>query len=273
VATFSSLRRVANPDHARNRLAYESAERVGRYRSAAGLFPAEDVLFRRHIARGATVLDIGVGGGRTTEWLAAEAGRYVGVDYSAAMVAACRDRLPKVDVRVADATDLSEFPDDSFDVVVFSFNGIDCIVPEAARIACLREMSRVVRPDGTVIFSSHRPFVLVAPVGALRAASWRLRAARVARGLKSAGGFIVQLASSPDLWDGAGYYRDRTQAGNLLYAATPRRVAAQVREAGLDVVDQAGVNGIGTPWWRTVFTYYVCRPVAASQGLEPHATA
>ncbi|MBF0188289.1 MAG: methyltransferase domain-containing protein, partial [Magnetococcales bacterium] len=47
------------------------------------------------------------------------------------------------------------FETTSFDVVLFSFNGIDYIHPYSARLATLREIWRVLKPDGLFIFSTH----------------------------------------------------------------------------------------------------------------------
>ena len=54
----------------------------------------------------------------------------------------------------ADARDLSAFADESFDFVLFSYNGLDC-VGHADRLQVLAEVHRVVRPGGVFMFSSH----------------------------------------------------------------------------------------------------------------------
>jgi len=46
-------------------------------------------------------------------------------------------------------------PDASLDAAIFSYNGIDCIYPLAARIRCMREVHRVLRPGGCFMLSSH----------------------------------------------------------------------------------------------------------------------
>jgi SAM-dependent methyltransferase len=55
-----------------------------------------------------------------------------------------------------DARDLSAFANASFDLVIFSYNGIDSVDPEG-RLAILNEVSRVLSPGGTFLFSTfHR---------------------------------------------------------------------------------------------------------------------
>jgi len=104
------------------------------------------------------MLDIGVGGGRTTVHFGKLCRRYVGTDNSEVMLAACRRRFANwpenVSFQLSDATSMPQFRDGEFDVVMFSFNGIDCIGAEG-RLAAFREISRVLKPGGAFIFSAH----------------------------------------------------------------------------------------------------------------------
>ena len=95
------------------------------------------------------VLDIGIGTGRTTRHIHVR--EYVGIDYSEAMINKAKQNFPDADLRLCDARALP-FPDNSFDFVLFSFNGIDVVDPED-RIKILSEMRRVSR--AYVCFSSH----------------------------------------------------------------------------------------------------------------------
>jgi ubiquinone/menaquinone biosynthesis C-methylase UbiE len=113
------------------------------------------MLFEAYIPPGSAILDLGVGGGRTTSYLANRASRYVGVDYAAAMVETCQAKFPGLEFVVADAANLQAFPDASFDVVVFSFNGIDYVLPDESRRRCLGHIHRVLKAGGVMIFSSH----------------------------------------------------------------------------------------------------------------------
>jgi len=103
-------------------------------------------------ARG-DVLDIGVGGGRTVGLLGPRARSYVGLDISAEMLDLARERFPDADLREGDAVDLAGIPDGAFDLVVFSYNGLDAL-DHTARGSALRSMARVTRPGGRVLFSS-----------------------------------------------------------------------------------------------------------------------
>jgi SAM-dependent methyltransferase len=103
---------------------------------------------------GTRVLDIGVGGGRTTSFLAPAAASYVGLDVAPGMVADARRRFPQADLRVGDARLLADFADGSLDLVVFSLNGLDCLSHQD-RDLFLRECARLLAPGATLLFSTH----------------------------------------------------------------------------------------------------------------------
>ncbi|MDF3839477.1 class I SAM-dependent methyltransferase [Cupriavidus basilensis] len=105
-------------------------------------------------ARGAPILDIGVGGGRTVSIMRAISSNYIGIDYTPELLEVCRARHPGVSFRQMDARDMSAFADGSFDLVMFSYNGIDAVDMEGRR-AILRESARILRPGGRLLFSTH----------------------------------------------------------------------------------------------------------------------
>lgn len=112
---------------------------------------------RPHLAT-MRMLDLGVGGGRTTAHFAPLVAEYVGLDYSPAMIAACQQRFPQAvpqyRFEVGDVRDLSRFQDHSFDLILFSFNGLDYI-EHGDRLLALQEIRRVGKPGGYLFFSSH----------------------------------------------------------------------------------------------------------------------
>ena len=78
---------------ATNLQTYDAPEVAAHYATLDYLTPCERVLFETYIPAGSAILDLGVGGGRTTSYLANRASRYVGVDYAPAMVKACRGEV------------------------------------------------------------------------------------------------------------------------------------------------------------------------------------
>jgi SAM-dependent methyltransferase len=124
-------------------------------RADVGLFPEEVEIVERYFTdRGARLLDVGCGTGRTTGPLAAAGFDVLGVDVSDAMVERARGIFPDVDFQVADATDLP-YEDDTFQYALFSHNGLDYVHPVAERRNALRELRRVLAPDGYLAFSTH----------------------------------------------------------------------------------------------------------------------
>src|SRR5271167_1848328 len=110
------------------------------------LTPCERLLFDEYLRPGMAILDLGVGGGRTTAYLSSIAARYVGVDYASEMIAACRKKFPQIEFETENASDLSRFATLSFDAVVMAFNGIDYVIPDESRFHALREIRRVLKP-------------------------------------------------------------------------------------------------------------------------------
>ncbi len=104
------------------------------------------------------MLDIGVGGGRTTEHFAPLVDDYIGIDYSPEMIAACerrfRDTNSSISFKVVDARDLSQFDNNSFDLILFSFNGID-YVSHSDRLKIFQGVQRVGKQGCYFLFSSH----------------------------------------------------------------------------------------------------------------------
>ncbi len=146
----------ASADFDTTRGKWRVPSRVTRYASLQGWIDAGERLGICTIAdevRGQPVLDLGVGAGRTTWLMRLLTDDYVGVDWSPEMVAACRAGAPGLDVRQGDARDLSFLRDASIKFVFFSYNGID-YNDHDGRVQAMAEISRVLRPDGILAYST-----------------------------------------------------------------------------------------------------------------------
>jgi len=257
-----------------NKRFYERRFVGARYARQSALQPAEAAILERHrdeIA-GARILDLGVGGGRTTAFLAALGRSYVGIDYSGEMVERCRKRFPAARFEVADAADLSRFADSSFEFVLFSYNGIDA-VGHAQRLRILAEVRRVLAGDGLFLFSSHnRNFRVPRP--------WALEHLAI-NPVRHPFRFIRRLAAFPlgivnylrqsgteETGDDHCIAIDSAYLYSLRhYCMTLEAQERQLRAQGFDIVERAGIDGrpagpgesatLADPWIQ-----YLCRPQA-----------
>lgn len=267
---------------------YNRSEVAAHYASLDYLSPCEKVLFDEFLKEGDAILDLGVGGGRTTPHLSRLASRYVGVDYAAKMVAACQQKFPELEFLVADATNLVLLGDGNFDSVVMAFNGMDALVPGEARRRCLAEIHRVLRDGGVLIFSSHNPRAVflrpawnprrIEAVAQMLAGprKWLLGPMRflvlwlrVAVALASSAlGSALRLSHRVwrrAFWGGDGYMVDPAHGGLLTHYAVPERVIAEVQEQGFEFLRLAGDDyprrsrAYVTDWY-----YYVFRKAETS---------
>jgi ubiquinone/menaquinone biosynthesis C-methylase UbiE len=236
---------------AANLLVYRDPEVVSHYASLEYLTACERHLFDTYLTSGMAILDMGVGGARTTPYLSQKASRYVGMDYSEEMIRLCHEKFPRLEFLVADASHLSAFSDGSFDAIVFSFNGLDYLFPEEQRWKCLRECGRMLRAGGVFVFSSHNPrsiFVrpgwdrerlrafagkLVSEQGvSFSAALSALTAVKALhsflRATAQSIGRIYRRVSKRALWRGEGYLFDPAHGGLMTHNWTPQRVREEL---------------------------------------------
>jgi SAM-dependent methyltransferase len=247
---------MGSPPHDRNREIYRLPEVVADFALGQSLETAEQAAFG-HLRPSMRILDVGVGAGRTVPVLSGLGGAYHGVDYSEAMVAHCRQQWPALRFDVMDASQPWPFGPASYDAVLFSFNGLDYLHPEAARHRFFGECHRVLAPQGLLIFSSHNPRALLAwhPPRGRRGWAWLRGLVRAA--LEMAGYALVLLGSRP-FWSGDGYFTDPYH-GLVTRAATPKRVIAEARDFGFEPREPAplpvpaGRRGLTAAWYYYVF--------------------
>jgi SAM-dependent methyltransferase len=233
---------------------YNSPRVVEQYVKASGLQPCETYAFDTFIQKDATILDIGVGGGRTTPYLAAKASYYLGVDYADSMVEACQKRFPDLEFRREDATNLASMQNATFDVVVFSFNGIDSIPTDEGRRKCLAEAFRVLKPGGKFIFSSHNAKVLaVWPI--LEGVGVLKKIWRVLRSFAKTSQLASRQLRAKAFYAGTGYILDPVDGGLHTFTSTPSTMEPEVRSAGFKIIEVVDflhpkkLPSIFVPWY------------------------
>ena len=121
------------------------------------------------------VLDLGVGAGRTTPFVAQRSFDYTGVDYSPEMIQICEQRFSglgeRVRFQVCDVRDLSMFSSRSFDFILFSFNGIDNISHQE-RLTFLSEVARLGKSGSFFAFSTHNLQAIIPEFSLKSRLSW-----------------------------------------------------------------------------------------------------
>jgi ubiquinone/menaquinone biosynthesis C-methylase UbiE len=272
-----------SPHPATNLQVYSAPEIATHYAALDYLTACERFLFDVHIKPGMAILDVGVGGGRTTPYLSRKASRYAGVDYSEEMIRRCRNKFPQLEFVVTDASDLSIFSDASFDAIVIAFNGLDYVLPEEKRWQSLRECHRLLRAEGVLIFSSHNPrAVLVRPDWnreKLRAVARKLAAeesalfgpmlftltvARLAHAfLHAVAGSatrVIRRVPKPAFWRGEGSLLDPAHGGLVTHCWVPERAAAELARFDFHLITLLGDDyplrsrTLVTDWYYYVFS-------------------
>jgi ubiquinone/menaquinone biosynthesis C-methylase UbiE len=139
-----------------NKSSYVKKKNLKYYSSNKNLLESEKTIFekyKRHIIN-KKILDIGCGGGRTTEHLRKLSINYIGIDYCQELISSCKRQYPDLTFIQSDARDMSVFKDLEFDFVLFSYNDIE-LTDYNGRIKSLKEIYRVLKHEGLFAFSSH----------------------------------------------------------------------------------------------------------------------
>lgn len=266
-----------------------NAPTVAEYYAALNyLTPCERLFFDAYLRPGMAILDLAVGGGRTTSYLSSIASHYVGLDYASEMISACRKKFPRLEFDVGDAVDLSRFTSSSFDAVIMAFNGIDYVIPDESRFRALGEIHRVLKPEGLLIFSSHNPRsiwvrpswnrqrvrdlarTLVGPNSLLYhpllwfLISMRASLAELQSGVKSLGRAARRLPMRA-FWRGDGYLIDPAHGGLITHAASPEKIGQELSRFGFQLRRALGddyprVSRLYVTDWY----YYACSKTGAT---------
>jgi len=135
-------------------MGFDNQKAVEIYAEKTELFLVEKKVFLQYLKESMYILDLGCGTGRTSRHLKDMGHDVLGVDISSLMIERAKELHPDIWFRVADAQELP-YSDKTFDVVLFSFNGLDYIYPEQARSETIKKIYDVLKPGGIFIYSTH----------------------------------------------------------------------------------------------------------------------
>jgi len=164
------------------------------------------------------ILDLGCGAGRTTIPLHGMGFDVTGLDISKNLIDKLNKKNPKVKAVVGDAKNLN-FPKETFHIVIFSHNSLDCLETLKERELVLNEINKVLKKDGYLIFSSHY-FNLVAT-----------NAISIKNVLSNFKNYIFNRNS--------GYYLEKMENGQILnfYYTNVAECVKQLRNHGFKLVE------------------------------------
>lgn len=113
-------------------------------------------VFYKHIdfiKPGMRVLDLGCGDGLDLEYYRSLGAEIYGLDASSALISIAKGRLPNADIRVGLFEEIP-FPNDYFDAVLSKY----AIQTSADMQPCFREIHRVLKPHGIMLYLVTHPF-------------------------------------------------------------------------------------------------------------------
>ena len=253
-------------DRLADNIAIYALKGIAPYYAREPLYPPEiQILIRYADAfKGKIVLDIGVGTGRTSTYLAPHCKTYVGIDLSAAMLAEFTSPLPNTTLVQCDMRVYRRRNTHRYDFVLGSNSAFDALT-HADRIAMFADVHAMTVPGAIFAFSTHNLNWTGAGAGpSLRFARDPVRCFRNLQEYRV--GLHNHLRMKP-LQSRHGSHAILNDVSHrwlaLLYYITPEAQTAQLRDAGfevLEIYDRAG-RQVGEGDRDNAVLNYVCRRV------------
>lgn len=116
------------------------------------LFIAEKKILSKLNLKNKEILDVGIGTGRTTNYLIKQSTKYIGIDYSPEMIKSAKKKFPKINLHVEDIRKIKY--KNKFDFAFFSYNGIDYLKNKERHHAFLK-LHASLKKNGYFLYSFH----------------------------------------------------------------------------------------------------------------------
>jgi len=241
-----------------NSVVYQSKSIVASYACKENLQPAEQSILReiKDSLKPMTMLDIGVGAGRTTIHFAPLVKEYMGIDYSHNMIEVCKSRFANLSFQTVDVRQMEIFKDNTFDFILFSYNGIDCISHED-RTKALMEIKRVAKQGSLFCFSTHH----LGYIKNFMKVSWNEDIVRVIQRYYQAKEILKSHRPYGIIRDGGGdfqlhlYYIKPSEQVKTLQQMGFRDVRIFSKVTGKETTDFSKLDDCSQEGW----LYYLCR--------------
>ena len=213
------------------RKSWEVPRHIAGYSKAVadiGLWDSERILVERYLPKESRILDVGCGAGRTTLALYALGYRNIeGLDLSRGMIRSAKALASSAGYSIRFRVgDVAEIQGEAavLDGALFSAQGFMCIPGAERRLRALRNVRRMLRPEGILIFTTHERY------GSREFDEfWREEEARWKRGEQDRR--LVEFGDRIVIDDG--------RTPTFLHFPTRDEVANAVGQAGLVVLEDA----------------------------------
>jgi len=208
------------------------------------LYPLEKFLFAKYYKPGDRILDLACGLGRTTLRLHEMGFSVRGLDASEVLINIANRRFPYLELRVSSFACIEEL-NSSYSHVLISSNALDLAFPESERVTALHECARVLKPGGTLIYSSHN----VKSLHFFSPRYWRR--------------LLWKLRNSQKAFKARAYITEGSLHGLF---ASPEFVIQQTESIGFKYLEMIGPR-MSRDWWRnrycSIYIHYAFQKPAA----------